>query len=260
MNFLPISAIILRHLRLIFNYSSRLLFIFYWPVLDILVWGFFGNWLQITQHNNMEMILLLSILLWSSFARIGNEIFISLLEEIWSHNVINIFASPIKLSQWIIGVLLFVGLIFILLMSFLITIISLIYNISIISLIKNFLIFAPTLLLSAISLGFLALSIIIYFGIRFNEAAWILMWFFMPFSGVFYPVESLPTWAQKISVFLPMTYTFQGMREYVTNFANPIPYLIKSAVLSLVYGIVFLSLFFYAFKKSKDKGLSRLSD
>lgn len=261
MNYLPISGILLRHIRLIRNFFSKLLFTFYWPALDILIWGFFGKYLETIQSNsNMEFILLLSILLWSAFARIGNEIFIALLEELWAHNIINIFASPIKLSEWILGVLLFTGFVFVILMSFLIGLINLIYGVSILSLFKNFIFFAPSLFLAAIAMGFLALSILIYFGLRFNELAWVFMWFFMPFSGVFYPIDSLPIWAQKISAWLPMTYTFVGMRQYLLNNLNPAPYIIKSCTLSLVYGAIFLWLFFYMFKKSKDKGLARLSD
>jgi len=261
MNYLPISAIILRHLWLIRNYMNRLLFVFYWPTLDILMWGFVGKYMQAIQGTyNVQIIFLLSILLWSAFARIGMEVFQALLEELWSNNIVNIFASPIKLSEWIVGVILFVILMFIALMSFLILLIGLFYDISIISLFKNFIIFAPSLLLAAISIGFLALSIIIYSGIRFAEIAYVIMWTFMPFSGVFYPIETLPMWAQKISYCLPMTYTFTGMRAYVQNQIDPTPYLIKSIILSLIYGAVFLGLFFYMFNKSKDKGLSRLTD
>jgi hypothetical protein len=57
-----------------------------------------------------------------------------------------------------------------------------------------------------------------------------------------------------------MTYTFTGMRAYVQNQIDPTPFLIKSIILSLIYGAAFLGLFFYMFNKSKDKGLSRLTD
>ena len=82
MNYLPISGIVFRHFRLIRNYMNRLLVVFYWPTLDILVWGFFGKWMQNNQNNNqIEMILLLSILLWTVFGRMGKEVFNSMLEE-----------------------------------------------------------------------------------------------------------------------------------------------------------------------------------
>ena len=261
MNYLPISAITIRHIRLIRNYMNRFLFIFYWPFLDILIWGFLGKWIQTLQNDiNLEMTLLLSILLWSVCARLGMEVFGSLIEELWSHNIINIFASPITLFQWIIGVLLFVLLLSIVVITYLFMLISLFYDISILSLFKNFIIFAPSLFLSGISIGFLILSIIIYFGLRANEIAYVIMWSFMPFCGAFYPVENLPHWAQKISAFIPMSYAFKGMREYILNHANPLSYLIKSSVLSLIYGCLFLLLFFYMFNKSKNKGLSRLTD
>lgn len=261
MYYLPISAIFFRHIRLIKNYTNKLMFTFYWPLLDILIWGFLGRWLQVSQNNpNIELLLMLSILLWSVFARVGQDLLTSLFEELWSNNLINIFASPITLGQWIIGALLYMLFLFFILMSFLIGVAYLFYNLSILSLIQNFVIFAPALLLAGISISFLLLSLVIYFGLRVNEIAYAIMWSFMPFCGAFYPIESLPMWAQKVSSFLPMTYVFASFREYVLKQANPIPGIIQSVLLSLIYGSIFLCLFFYMFKKSKDNGLSRLSE
>jgi len=261
MNYLPISGIVLRHIRLIRNYMNRLLFVFYWPFLDILLWGFLGKWVQNIQGNsNMEMVFLMSILLWTVFARIGMEIFTSLLEELWSYNIINIFASPITLCQWILGVIFFIILLFFVLMAYLMILIRVFYDVSILNLFKNLIIFAPSLFLSGLCIGFLILSIIIYFGMRANEIAFVIMWSFMPFSGVFYPIESLPNWAQKISACLPMSYAFTGMRLYILNQVDPSYNLMICTLLSLVYGSIFLLFFFYMFNKSKDEGLSRLTD
>ncbi|OGB83575.1 hypothetical protein A3F66_04360 [candidate division TM6 bacterium RIFCSPHIGHO2_12_FULL_32_22] len=261
MSFLPISAIVLRHIWLIKNYMNRLLFVFYWPFLDILIWGFFGKWVQTLQNNsNFEMNLLLSILLWTVCARLGMEIFNALLEELWSYNIVNIFASPITLFQWLIGVLLFVTILSIVVIFYLVIVIKLFYTVSVLALLKNFIIFAPLLFLSGISIGFLILSIIIYFGMRANEIAFVIIWSFMPFSGVFYPIENLPNWAQKISYYIPMSYIFTAMREYILDGINPLSNLVKSGILTLVYGTLFLALFFYMFNKSKNKGLTRLTD
>jgi ABC-2 type transport system permease protein len=95
---------------------------------------------------------------------------------------------------------------------------------------------------------------------RANEFAFVLIWTFMPFVGIFYPIESLPFWAQKISNFLPMSYIFTGMRQYVFNGINPMPYIIKSNLMNIAYGALSLIFFFYMFNRSKDKGLARLTD
>lgn len=261
MNYLPITGIVLRHIRLLRNYMNRLLFVFYWPLLDIIIWGFVGKWMQnIQSNNNIEMLLILSTLLWIIFARIGTEVFASLLEELWQHNIINIFASPITLGEWVIGVIVLTMFLFTILTAYLMLLIYLLYDVAMLSLFKYFIIFAPSLLLAGLSIGFLILSLVIYFGARFNEIAYAIMWSFMPFSGVFYPIDTLPYWAQKISIGLPMSYVFTGMRGYVLNQVNPAPYLIKSVILSLAYGALFLLLFFYMFNKSKDNGLARLTD
>lgn len=259
--FLPISGIILRHLRLIKNNINRLLFVFYWPFLDLLLFGFMGKWIQTMQNNNnLEMVFLLSVLLWQTVCRTCMEVFVSFMEELWSYNIINIFASPIKLTEWLLGVIFFTIILISILIIYLLVLINIFYTISILDLLKNFIIFAPSLFLSGVSVGLLILSILIYFGMRANEIGFVICWGLMPLSGVFYPIETLPSWGQKISAWLPMSYIFTGMRGYITNQTSPNPYLIKGTILSLIYGIIFLFLFFYMFNKSKNKGLSRLSD
>jgi hypothetical protein len=39
-------AIALRYLRVIKKDIGRLFMIFYWPFFDVIIWGFFGKWMQ----------------------------------------------------------------------------------------------------------------------------------------------------------------------------------------------------------------------
>ena len=41
-----ITAIVLRHTRLYWRDLNLFLGILYWPILDILIWGFLGSWIQ----------------------------------------------------------------------------------------------------------------------------------------------------------------------------------------------------------------------
>ena len=92
------------------------------------------------------------------------------------------------------------------------------------------------------------------------ELGFVIAWFLAPFSGAFYPLEILPTWAQKFSAMLPMSYVFQGMRGYVMYEQDPTAHLVKGYVMSAVYALFAIVLFVYCFNRSKQKGLARLVD
>ena len=71
-SFLPIWAITLRHLRLYRRDLNLLLGILYWPLLDVLTWGFLGAWIQksgLAEFHNYELITLLGVLLWQVIGR-----------------------------------------------------------------------------------------------------------------------------------------------------------------------------------------------
>jgi ABC-2 type transport system permease protein len=123
-----------------------------------------------------------------------------------------------------------------------------------------FFLFLPPLFFSALWLGFTSLQITITLGKRGTELAYVIIWFLMPFSGAYYPVDILPSWGQKISALLPMSYVFQGMRGYVMYGQDPAEYLRTGYLLSIVYATVAIAGFVYCFNRSKRKGLARLVD
>jgi ABC-2 type transport system permease protein len=259
----PISAIVLRHTRLWRRDMNTLLFHLYWPVLDIFVWGFVGTWIQQSQaiaFHNYEMVALLGVLLWQIVGRGCNIIINCLTEELWASNVVNLFSSPLCILEWIAGVVIFYIIMMILISTASLGFIFALYNVSMVSIMYNFLLFCPPLFFSGIWLGFTALQIIIMLGRRGVELGFVLVWFFMPFSGAYYPIEVLPHWGQVISSYLPMSYVFQGMRGYLMHQQNPTSYLIKGYTLGILYATISLILFVYCFNRRKKSGLARLGD
>lgn len=262
-SFAPSWAIVLRHARLWKRDFNLLLAGFYWPMLDVLIWGFLGSWIQqaqITQFHNYEAAALLGILLWQLVGRGGNIIGISLAEELWSNNIVNLFSLPLRTAEWIVGIVLFYAIMMAVTSLFCVFVIAMLYNVSIWYLLSTFLIFMPPLFFSGIWIGFTCLQIMIILGRRGTELGFVVVWFLLPFSGAYYPVEILPHWGQVVSSFLPMSYVFQGMREYVMHQQGPTSYLVKGYALSILYAICAISLFVYCFNRSKQKGLARLVD
>lgn len=259
--FSSIWAIVLRHTRLVRQDLNALLGGLYWPVLDVLTWGFLGAWIQKTAHfQNYEAVALLGLLLWQVVGRGGNFLAVTLCEELWSHNIVNLFSLPLRITEWMAGIVLFYGIMMTITSAVCMLFIFFLYDVSILSLLSSFLIFMPPLLFSAIWIGFTCLQIIITFGRRSSELGFVFVWFLLPFCGAYYPIEVLPTWGQKLSACLPMSYVFQGMREYLMHQQDPTPYLIKGYALGIPYAIFAIVLFVYCFNRSKQKGLTRLAN
>ncbi len=262
MEFQHVWAVVNRHFRLLYYDSNRLISTFYWPLLSVLVWGFLGFWVQKEMDHlpGVAGIFLLGVVLWDIVVRIGIRMGSALMEEFWSYNTVNLFSSPLTLREWIAGIILFSFMVVMVSASYCIGIIWLLYPVSVADIIYSFLVFSPPLFIAGIWLGFVTLSLVIYFGKGAQELIFVVGWFFAPFSTAFYPLEALPWWAQKISYCLPMSYVFEGMRGYWLHQQSPLPFLLKAYALAIVYASSMAMVFVYIFGKSRQKGLARLND
>ncbi|MFO0154517.1 MAG: ABC transporter permease, partial [Alphaproteobacteria bacterium] len=91
-----IWGLMYRHLALYRRSWPRVLELMYWPVLQMLVWGFVTAWLAGVQNNTASVtagVLLGGVLLWEVTLRSQMGFAISFLEEIWSRNLGHIFVA-----------------------------------------------------------------------------------------------------------------------------------------------------------------------
>src|SRR5262245_17715187 len=81
--------------------------IFYWPFVDILLWGLTSVWIQRTSEiNNLPLILMTGLIFWQIAWRGSVDISVNLLQEFWQRNLVNLFSTPLKIIEWIAGMLL----------------------------------------------------------------------------------------------------------------------------------------------------------
>lgn len=256
-------AVALRHMRMWRRDPNFLLGALYWPLLDILIWGFLGSWIQQNQTGNLhnyEMIALLGVLLWQCVGRASNAMITCFNEELWSNNIVNLFSLPLRLTDWIIGVIIFTSIMMSMISLFCMCVCALLYNLSFWALFSTFCMFAPGLFVCGIWVSFMALQIIVLLGKRSVELGYVVIWFLLPFSGAYYPIDVLPAWGQKLSAVIPMSYLFQGMRTYLIDQQDPTIFLIKGSLMALVYASIAISMFIVCFNYSKRNGLARLAD
>src|SRR5438034_6238597 len=98
-----IVALLTRHLYLYRRSLPRLMEIFYWPFLDLVVWGFITVYLMRFQGQlpGVVTFFLGALILWDVLFRAQQGITISFLEEIWARNLMNLFASPLKTGEFL---------------------------------------------------------------------------------------------------------------------------------------------------------------
>jgi ABC-2 type transport system permease protein len=259
MNFSRIKGVFFRYYYNLIKGPNQLSDLFYWPLVDILLWGLTSIWIQKQNHvDNLPLILMTALIFWQIAWRGSIDISVNLLQEFWHRNLVNLFSTPLKISEWIAGTILLCLCKLVITISFGSLLVYLLYSLNVFTLGWAFLPFAALLLMFGWCLGFLAASIIIYWGHQVEMVAWMIAFLFAPFSAVFYPVDTLPVWAQDISWMLPTTYVFEGMRQILRGEAFPYAYLIYSIILTIIFLFASMLIFRWMFEKSRKKGLARL--
>ncbi len=259
MSFKRVWAIFLRYLYicLSFDQVSDLL---YWPAVDIFLWGITSTWFQRQDPNlpHVALSIVTGLIFWHIIWRGNYEIGVNVLQEFWNRNLANLFSTPLKIGEWMAGVMLLsLGKIVVSLVfgSFLV---YLLYALNVFTIGWAFLPYFVSLTISGWWIGFLTGSIMIYSGQRFQTLAWMLAYIFAPFSAVFYPVSALPHWGQVIAKVLPTSYIFEGMRSILSTHTIGGHYLAMSFILNIIYLACSMALFTWMFEKSRAKGLARL--
>lgn len=234
--------------------------LFFWPALDIFLWGMTSVWIQHQEGtaSTFAIAILTALVFWQIIWRSNYEVSVNLLQEFWNRNMVNLFSTPLKLSEWIASLMLAGFSKIFITLGFGGLVVWLLYALDIFAMGWAILPFCGSLLLSGWFLGFLSAAIMVYYGQRVQMLAWMMGYIFMPFSAVFYPLSALPYWGQCLAKGLPMTYIFEGMRKVLNEKIFAWEDFAISMGLNVVYLIVTMVFFRKMFEKSRSKGLSRL--
>ncbi|MEK7616677.1 MAG: ABC transporter permease [Patescibacteria group bacterium] len=232
---------------------------FYWPAMNIFVWGLMSLYVKnaSTEIPHIIPVILTGVVFWLVVWRAQHEISLNLLEEFWNRNLVNIFISPVRLREWITSVTIFSIVKMLLTLSFAAVLVYFLYAYNIF--IYGFLLipFTLSLMLTGWFLGFFVSGIIMRFGPTFQTLAWITPMIIVPFSSFYYPVYTLPDWAQTVAKFLPSTYIMEGMREIIFTDNFTYDKLFISFGLNFVYLALSITFFIFMFNKSKELGFGR---
>src|SRR5437773_6055134 len=98
MNWARVRALVIRYSLLYTRSGPRLLEMIFWPLMDLLVWGYVTKYLMQANYGVPKSITFLigAMIFWDILYRSQQSVSISFLEDVWSRNLINIFVAPIR--------------------------------------------------------------------------------------------------------------------------------------------------------------------
>jgi ABC-2 type transport system permease protein len=252
MTFSRTAAIVLRQFYLLRGSAARVLPLFAWVAIDIVLWGFMSRYLNSIsgQHANFVPSLLGAVLLWDFLGRVMFGVTTTFLEDVWSRNFLNFFASPMTIGDYVGGLVVSsilsssIGLVVMVLLA------SAVFHLSLISYGVALVPFLLVLFLFGIALGILATAIVLRLGPAAEWFIWPMPALISPFVSVFYPLSTLPGWMQWIGRLLPPSYVFESLRATVKGAAPWWTGLALSSALATVYiaaaTLVFVRVFRFA--------------
>lgn len=251
-----IYALFLRYLFLHKRSLPRALEMVFWPVMDLLVWGFVTVYIQSLAPGPLARVivhLINALIFWDILFRSQQGVTISFIEDIWTQNIINLLVSPLRLWEWLTATFIY-GMVKTLVITGILAGLALgLYHFNLIGSMGLHLIpLVLNLLLFGWVLGLATSGLVIRWGHSAEALIWGVPFLIQPISAVFYPLSTLPPWLQTVSRCLPTTYVFEGMRALITTGTIPAGHIGMSFALNGIYflaaALVFRILYLSAYR------------
>ena len=256
-SFVRISAMTLRYVYLLRGSWPRMIELAYWPTVQMILWGLITQFF--VSHSNWVAqasgILLSAVLLWDVLFRAQLGVTLPFFEELYSRNLGHLFVSPLRPYELV------VALLGISLIRTLIGVGSAVllaiprYHYSVFDLGLPLIAFFTNLLVMGWALGIAVAGLVLRYGLGAESLAWVAVFALAPVSGIYYPVEVLPSWLHPVAYALPASYVFEGMRAVLFEQVFRLDYLVYAVVLNAIYIAASVSLFLWVFSKARREGL-----
>ncbi|HVP06425.1 MAG TPA: ABC transporter permease [Candidatus Acidoferrum sp.] len=252
-------AVFLRQVFLFKSNPTRLTSLFLWLIIDIVQWGFISKYLGSIGQSTFGLItaILGAIVLWGFVVRIQQGIMTSFLEDVWSQNFVNFFASPLTIVEYLSGLVItsivtsLAGFIMVVIIAG----VAFGYNVFTVGLML--IPFMAILLIFAMAMGIFISGVIFRLGPSAEWLGWPIPLVLSIFSCVFYPVTTLPTALQVIARLIPASYVFESLRHLIS--ARAISpglgsHLLLGALLALVYLAIAYMFFIRVYRRNLENG------
>jgi ABC-2 type transport system permease protein len=260
-----IYAIFVRQIFLQMHNPVRFVSTFLWIAIDVVLWGFLTKYLDQLGLATFSFSTLLfgAIILWQFLLRVQQGVMNAFFEDVWSQNFMNFFASPLKIKEYISGLVLTGIATSIVSFSVVVMFAGVLFGYDIFTIGLALLPFLLILFLFGVALGIFAAAIILRFGPSAEWLAWPIPFFIQPFVGVFFPIAILPHSLQILAKCVPVSYVFESMRSIILTgaFSSELySQLFIGFALVIIYLIISYLFFLFVYRYVLKTGsLSRFS-
>lgn len=235
----------------------RMMEIFYWPLLEIVLWGFITRFLLQADARvpGGVKILLGAVLLYQLMFRSSVEVSMAFLIDVWDRNILNIHASPLRPAEHFLGGLLF-SVARVLIGGVVLAVLAWsAFGFNLLSAGRVL----PFALLGLFGTGWaVALvirAVILRYGSSAEIAAWSVPFLLQPLSAVFYPVHVLPRWLEAVALAIPATHVFEALRAFLAGGTVQTGNLAAALVLDVLYLGLGVWLVARAYRVVRERGL-----
>lgn len=262
MNLSRIYAISLRYWYLLYNYPQRFMSIFVWGTFDIILWGFVTMYLGSLGIGalNFTSLLLGTLVFWQLITRVQQAFITVHLEDVWSRNFFNIFASPMSVTEYVVGIMLASFSTSTVAFAFGAFLALAFFGLELPTFGIPIVLLFIALVLFGLALGIISAAIVLRLGPSAEWFAWPIPAIIQPFVGVFYPIAVLPVWMQWVAYALPPSYVFEGLRVIFTGSTPALHTLLSAIGIALIYVIITGAVFVRTYQWARRSGaLARYS-
>lgn len=252
-----IGAVLLRHWYLIAGSWPRFLDLCYWPIVQMIMWGFIQTFMmrQSSFFAQAGGILLGAVMLWDVLFRGQIGLAISFFEEVYSRNLGHLMATPLRIGEYMAS-LMIVSLMRTAIGLFPATLLAIwFFGFSLYSLGIALVAFFVILIAFGWSIGLFVAGLVLRYGLGAESFAWAVIFALAPLCGVYYPVTILPGWVQYLSAILPASYIFAGMRAVLMQHVVRVDYLFIAAMLDVIWLAIGGSAFLMFHEKARERGM-----
>jgi len=251
------AGLLLRQYYLLRGSPTRIVPLFAWVAIDIILWGFITRYLNSVSSARFNFVpaMLGAVLLWDFMTRVMQGITTAFLEDVGSRNFLNLFASPLSVSEYLTGLVLssiatsIVGLIAMIALA------TLAFGLSFFVYGSMLAAFLLVLFLFGISLGIFGCALVLRFGPAAEWFIWPIPAFISPLACVFYPLSVLPHWMQALARLIPPSYVFEGMRGVLLGHRVAAMPLAIGSALAVLYLLLMGRLFTGVYRHAVRTGL-----
>jgi ABC-2 type transport system permease protein len=214
-----VAAILVRYAYLLRGSPARVIPLFAWVAIDVVLWGFLTRWLDSVSRAGIDFVTVLlgAVLLWDFFARVMQGVTMTFFEDVWTRNLLNVFATPLTIAEYVTGLVLSsvgtsaIGL------AVMVVLATAVFGLAVASNLGFLVAALLVLFLFGIAVGIGGCAIVLRLGPAAEWFIWPIPAVLSPFAGVFYPVAILPGWMRPISWVLPPSHVFEAARAVVAG-------------------------------------------